>query len=187
MNWVRKKSLPTIKSISYENQPYNTLLELWHALHLLYNSAKNKSINTTFLSKLPQVDLIEQLSFSKQEFRDALAKCSASSAPGPDHITQRYCKGTLQSSLGNLIQVSIIQLALGSLEPAIHSSLPSYSRCHGQYYIALLGIVVISVLICVSLVTGAQTGQFSIYSQFSIVEYLTSTLIRAPGLFIALT
>jgi len=59
MNWVRKKSLPTIESISYENQPYNTLSELWHALHLSYNSVKNKSINTAFLSKLPQVDLIE--------------------------------------------------------------------------------------------------------------------------------
>jgi len=86
MNWVRKKSLPTIESISYENQLCNTLPELWHALYLLYNSVENRPINTTFLSELPQVDLIEWPPFSKQEFRDALAKCSASSAPG--------CKGT---------------------------------------------------------------------------------------------
>jgi len=95
MNWVRKKSLPTIKFISYKNWPCNTLPELWHALHLSYNSAENRPINTIFLSKLPQADLIEWPSFSKQEFRDALAKCSASSAPGPNHITWRHLKALI--------------------------------------------------------------------------------------------
>ena len=28
MNWVKKKSLPAIKTITYERQPYNTLLPL---------------------------------------------------------------------------------------------------------------------------------------------------------------
>ena len=87
---------------------------------------------------------------------------SSKLAPAP---TSGLCKGILQSSLGNLVWVSIIQLALGSLEPIIHSSLPSCSHCHGQYYIALLGMVVISVLICVLLATGTQTSQSSISSQ----------------------
>ena len=35
------------------------------------------------------------LPFSKQEFRDTLAKCSASSVPGPDHITWRHLKSLI--------------------------------------------------------------------------------------------
>ena len=82
----------------------------------------------------------------------------------------RPCKGTLQGSLGNLVWVSIIQLALGSSEPAIHSSLSSYSRCYSLYYVALLGMVVISVLICVPVATSAWTKlvqyiQLVIYSR----------------------
>jgi len=30
MSWVRKKSLPAIESISYENCPCNTLPDLWN-------------------------------------------------------------------------------------------------------------------------------------------------------------
>ena len=67
------------------------------------------------------------------------------------------CKRTLQSSLDNLVWVSIIQLVLGSSEPAIHSSLPSCSRCHSLYYVALLDMVVISILIWVPIVTSTQT------------------------------
>jgi len=53
MNWVRKKSLPTIKSISYENCSCNTLPDLWNALHNSYNLAENRPVNTRFLNKLP--------------------------------------------------------------------------------------------------------------------------------------
>jgi len=49
------------------------------------------------------------------------------------------------------------KLALRSLEPAIHSSFSFCSHCHGLYYVALLGIVVISVLIWVPIATSAQT------------------------------
>ena len=55
------------------------------------------------------------------------------------------------------LTVSITQLTLGSSESTINSSLPSCSRCHGMYYIALLGSVVISVLICVPIATSTQT------------------------------
>ena len=74
----------------------------------------------------------------------------------PEDDIYDYCKGMLQDSLDNLVWVSIIQLALRSSEPAIHSSLPSCSRYHGLYYTALLGMVVISVLIWVPVVTGTQ-------------------------------
>jgi len=56
-----------------------------------------------------------------------------------------------------LLRIPSSTLALGSSESAINSSLLSCSRRHSMYYIALLGSVVISVLICVPVATGTQT------------------------------
>jgi len=86
MNWVRKKNLPAIKAIYHEGQPCNNLEALWNALHNSYNSVENRSIKTRFLNKIDQCDNIEWLPFTGQEFKDAIAKCSNVSSPGPDHI-----------------------------------------------------------------------------------------------------
>jgi len=95
MSWVRKKSLPAIESISYKNRPCNTLPDLWNALHKSYNSAENRPVNTRLLNKLPQADNVEWPLFSSQEFRDAIAKCSSSSTPGPDHVSWRHLKAVI--------------------------------------------------------------------------------------------
>ena len=87
MSWVKRKTLPTIKSILYKGQPCNTLLDLWHAIHSSYNSAKNRPINASFLNKIPQADQILWSPFSKQEFKDAIAKCLSLSTSGLDHIS----------------------------------------------------------------------------------------------------
>jgi len=87
MNWVQKKPMPAIETILYENYPCNTLLDLWHALHNSYNSAENKPVNICFLNEIPQTNTIDWPTFSKQEFRDAIAKCLLSSSPGPDYIS----------------------------------------------------------------------------------------------------
>ena len=108
MNWVKKKNLPTIESILYEGQSCNTLPDLWHALHLSYNSAKNRPINTSFLNKTPQADQILWLPFSKQEFKDTIAKCSSSLTPGPDYISWRYLKSLITN---DRCLLKIIQIA----------------------------------------------------------------------------
>ena len=59
MNWIKKKSLPAIKAISYENCLCNTLPDLWQALHNFYNLAKNRPINDCFLNEIPQANTIE--------------------------------------------------------------------------------------------------------------------------------
>ena len=99
MNWVQKKSMPAIKSISYKNCPCNTLPDLWHALHNSYNSAANRPVNTRFLNEILQATPIEWPAFSKQEFRDTIAKCSLSSALGPNHISWRHLKTLFSSDL----------------------------------------------------------------------------------------
>jgi len=108
MNWVKKKNLPTIESILYEGQSCNILPDLWHALHLSYNSAKNRPINASFLNKTPQANQILWLPFSKQEFKDAIAKCSSSLTPGLDYISWRYLKSLITN---NRCLLKIIQIA----------------------------------------------------------------------------
>jgi len=65
MNWVKKKNLPAIESILYEGYSCNTLLDLWYALHLSYNLAKNRPINVSFLNETPQANQILWPLFSK--------------------------------------------------------------------------------------------------------------------------
>ena len=92
MNWVKKKALPAIETITHEERPCNSLPSLWNALHCSYNSVANCPVNTTILNDLPRNNSIDWPPFSKQEFRDAIAKCSSSSTPGPDHISWRHLK-----------------------------------------------------------------------------------------------
>jgi len=92
MNWVKKKNLPTIESILYKGQSCNTLPDLWHALYSSYNSVENRPINASFLNETPQADQILWPPFSKQEFKDAIAKCSPSLTPSLDHISWRHLK-----------------------------------------------------------------------------------------------
>jgi len=114
MNWVKKKNLPTIESILHEGQPCNTLPELWHALHLLYNSAENRPINASFLNETLQADQILWPPFSKQEFKDAIAKCSSSSTPGPDHISWRHLKSLITNDrcLQKIVQIANVCIDL---------------------------------------------------------------------------
>jgi len=91
--------MPAIKSISYENCPCNTLLYLWYALYNSYNSAENRPVNTYFLNKIIQESSIKWPAFSKQEFKDAIAKCSSLSALGPNHISWRHLKTLFASNL----------------------------------------------------------------------------------------
>ena len=108
MNWVKKKNLLTIESILYKGQSCNTLPDLWHALHSSYNSAENQPINASFLNKTPQADQILQPLFSKQEFKDAIAKCSSLSTPGPDHISWRHLKSLITN---DRCLLKIVQIA----------------------------------------------------------------------------
>jgi len=65
------------------------------------------------------------------------------------------CGFTLYSGKHDLF--GVVWTETESSESTIYSSLPSCSCCHGTYYIALLGSVVISVLICVPIATSVQT------------------------------
>ena len=80
----------------------------WHTLYSFYNSAENRPINVSFLNKISQADQIQWPSFSKQEFKDTIAKCSSSSTPGLDHIFWRHLKSLITNDrcLLRIVQIA---------------------------------------------------------------------------------
>ena len=122
INWVRKKPLPAIETILYENQLCNTLPDLWHALHNSYNSAENKPVNICFLNEISQANTIDWPTFSKQEFRDTIAKCSSSSSPGLDYISWRHLKTIFFNNccVEKLIDIADACINLDSLQVCQH-------------------------------------------------------------------
>ena len=108
MNWVKKRTLPAIKTITYEERPCNMLPSLWNALYCSYNSATNQLVNLTIFNDLPKCDNIDWPPFSEQEVRNAIAKCSSLSTPGPDHISWRHLKPIVANNecLGKIVTIA---------------------------------------------------------------------------------
>ena len=52
MNWVKKRKLPAIEAIKYNDQPCLTPESLWNALHNTFNTALHHQVNVKILNKL---------------------------------------------------------------------------------------------------------------------------------------
>jgi len=115
MNWVRKKNLPAIEAIYHKDHPCNNLTALWNALHSLYNSAENRSINMRLLDRINQYDDIDWPPFTGQEFINAIAKCSNTSLPGPDHVTWRHLKTLIsdKTCLSKIVNITNTCITVG--------------------------------------------------------------------------
>ena len=55
MSWVKQCKLPAVEAIQYQGLFYNTLPDLWHALHLLYNAAANCPIQLSVPDDVPHL------------------------------------------------------------------------------------------------------------------------------------
>ena len=53
MNWVRKRKLPTIKVIKYNDKPCFKIEDLWQALYELFNSVQHCQIDESLLDEIP--------------------------------------------------------------------------------------------------------------------------------------
>ena len=52
MNQVKKRKLPAIEAIQYEECLYIELEDLWNALHNLFNFAQAREVNLYLLDKI---------------------------------------------------------------------------------------------------------------------------------------
>jgi hypothetical protein len=92
MSWVKQCNLPPMKSISFRDEPCNTLDSLWNALHSTCNVASGLECEMESLNEFPAFPEREWLEFTSNEVHVGLAACAKSSAPGPDHITWSHLK-----------------------------------------------------------------------------------------------
>jgi hypothetical protein len=86
MSWVKQRNLPPMESISFRDEPCNTLDSLWNALHSTYNAALGHKCEMESLNEWPAFLEREWLDFTPNEICVTLAACAKSSALGPDHI-----------------------------------------------------------------------------------------------------
>jgi hypothetical protein len=53
MSWVKQRNLPPMESISFRDEPCNTLDSLWNALHSTYNAASGRKCEMESLNEWP--------------------------------------------------------------------------------------------------------------------------------------
>jgi len=54
MSWIKQHKLLAVEAIQYQGSPYNTLSDLWNALHSSYNTAANCFIQLSALDDVPR-------------------------------------------------------------------------------------------------------------------------------------
>ena len=86
-NWVKRRKLPAIEVIWYNNQPCIELPDLWSTLHSFFNSAQCQQVNVSLLNEIPTKKTSLWNTFSKTEILQAIKKCNNSSVPGPDKLS----------------------------------------------------------------------------------------------------
>ena len=87
INQVKKRNLPTVKAIKYNNCPCLEINNLWHTLHSIFNLAQNYQVDVDISEEISDKPSEEQPPFSKGEFTKAINKCNNLSAPEPDRLS----------------------------------------------------------------------------------------------------
>jgi len=115
INWVRKRNLPTVKAIKYNDCPCLEINDLWHTLHSTFNMAQDYYINIEILEEISDKTLEEWSSFSREEFMKAIAKCNNLSVPRPDKLSWGYQKCIIKNEvcLGKIISIANACFELG--------------------------------------------------------------------------
>ena len=104
MNWVNKRKLPTTKAIKYEGNPCITTKRLWKALHY--------QIDEEVLNEIGSKPTSIWVSFSKEEFRQALIKCNNFIALGPDKLMWYHLKTILKQDICLVHIINIIDTCI---------------------------------------------------------------------------
>ena len=115
MSWVKKRKLPAIEAIKYNESPCLTPENLWNTLHNTFNTALHRQVNVEILHEVTQKPSQNWSPFSKYEFLSAISKCADSSSPGPDRMTWRHWKTIVKNDacISNIINITDACINLG--------------------------------------------------------------------------
>ena len=87
MNWVKRHKLLAVEAIQYNSCLCNKLEDLWRVLHMFFNSTQNCQIDLQILDELSDKEVTTWVSFSSNELRSAIKKCSNTSTSGLDKLS----------------------------------------------------------------------------------------------------
>ena len=87
MNWVRKRNLPAVEAIKYNNHLCLEINDLWHALHSTFNIVQDYHVDIKTLEEISNKALEEWPFFSREKLMKAIIKCNNLSTPGPDKLS----------------------------------------------------------------------------------------------------
>ena len=76
MNGVKKRNLPVVKTIKYNNCLCLEINNLWHALYSTFNLAQDYYVDIEVLDEITDKSPEEWPLFSKEEFMKAVTKCN---------------------------------------------------------------------------------------------------------------
>ena len=115
MNWVKKRNLPVVKTIKYNNRPCLEINNLWHALYSTFNLAQDYYVDIEVLDEITDKSPEEWPPFSKEEFMKAVTKCNNSSIPKPDKLSWSHLKCIINNEayLGKIISIANTCFELG--------------------------------------------------------------------------
>ena len=108
INSVKKRKLPAIEAIQYNDHPYIELEDLWVAFHNSFNSAQNCQIDIYFLEEIPDKEVMVWASFSKAELINAIDKYNNSFTSGLDKLFWRHLKKIVKNKecINKLINIA---------------------------------------------------------------------------------
>ena len=85
-----------LNPLKYNNCQCLEINDLWNALHSTFNTVLHHQVDIDILNEITDKPISSWPTFSKEEFRLALANCNNSSAPGPDKLLWSHLKTILK-------------------------------------------------------------------------------------------
>ena len=115
MNWVRKRNLPAVEAIKYNDQLYLEINNLWHILHSTFNLAQDCYVDINILQDISDIAIKKWPPFLRGEFLKAITKCNNLSAPRPDKLSWYHLKCIInnEACLGKIINIADTCFELG--------------------------------------------------------------------------
>ena len=115
INQVKKRNLPVVEAIKYNNCPCLEIYDLQNALYSIVNLAQDHYVNINILNEISDKSTNEWPLFSKEEFRKVIAKCNNSSTPRPNKLSWSHLKCIINNEvcLSNIISIANVCFVLG--------------------------------------------------------------------------
>ena len=115
INWIKKRNLPVVEAIKYNNCPCLEIHNLQNALYSIFNLAQDHHADINILNEISDKSTNKWPLSSKEEFRKVIAKYNNSSTPKPNKLSWSHFKCIINNKacLSNIISIANMCFMLG--------------------------------------------------------------------------